>query len=84
MAELTSDRTGSLVFPSSRTLPAGRVVRAGRGARLACGVADGVRVVSCSAGPIVSTASSEPPTRAIARQRAISGTIAAGPPSPAR
>ena len=28
MAELTSDRTGALVFPSSRTLPAGRVVRA--------------------------------------------------------
>ena len=79
MAELTSDRTGSLVFPSSRTLPAGRVVRAAA-ARVACGVADGVRVASCSVGPVVSTASSEPPTRAIARQRAISGTIAAGPP----
>ena len=81
MAELTSDRTGSLVFPSSRTLPAGRLVRPA-GPPVARGDADGVRTVSCSAGLIVSTDSSAPPTRAIARQSAISGTIAAGPPTP--
>ena len=81
MAELTSDRTGSLVFPSSRTLPAGRVVRTA-GVLLTRGDADGVSAVSRSAGLIVSTDSSAPPTRAIARQSAISGTIAVGPPMP--